>query len=140
MFQRAHIEKLLALNGVDISSSDDEIKSVLLSARWHHDDVEAAVLVLRENKQTHQTHVDSLHKVFRSDERLRPETVGALLGIEMEVTPEERPAKRAAYTGRAMSAGQMMTIAIVALILSLIFVFAAMYSLEMGFFHYSVRS
>ncbi len=140
MFQRAHIEKLLALNGVDVSSSDDEIKSVLLSARWHKDHVEAAVLVLRENKVTHQTHVDSLQRVFRSDERLRPETVGALLGIEMEVTADERASNRSAYTGRGLSPGQMMTIAIVALVLSLVFVFAAMWALEMGFFHYSVRS
>ncbi len=138
MFQRDQIEKLLSLNGVHTTASDDEIKSVLFSARWHKDDVEAAMMVLRENKITHETHVDSLHKVFRSDERLRPETVSALLGIEMEVTSDELTGTRG-LPRAGLSSGQFMSIALVSLALSVIFVLSSMWFLEMGFFHRTLR-
>ncbi len=138
MFQRDQVEKLLSLNGVTTEASDDEIKSVLLSARWHKDDIEAAVLVLRENKVTHQTHVDSMHKVFRSDERMHPETVSALLGIEMNVMPSDMPSGERRVE-RGMTSKQMMTVAVVSLALSLMFVLAAMWHLEMGMFHQTLR-
>lgn len=134
MFQRQHIEQLLRLNGVSVDDSDDQIKSVLISAQWHKEDVEAAVLVLRENKKNHKTHVDSLHKVFRSDDRLRPETISALLGIEMNITSKEI-AKRHKNANGQMRASQMLLVAAMALILSAIFLFASMKHLEMGLFH-----
>jgi hypothetical protein len=139
MFERSQVEKLLSLNGVNTEASDEEIKSVLLSARWHKDDIEAAVLVLRENKITHETHVDSLHKVFRSDDRLRPETVSALLGIEMQVMPGDlrTPGKRTSAPG--LTPRHMMLIAVISLSLSVIFVMAAMWHLEMGLFHQTMR-
>lgn len=138
MFQRDQIEKLLSLNGVHTTATDDEIKSVLFSARWHKDDVEAAMMVLRENKVTHETHVDSLHKVFRSDDRLRPETVSALLGIEMEVTSDEISNKRSQRRA-GLTSGQFMSIALVSLTLSVIFVLSSMWFLEMGLFHRTLR-
>lgn len=139
MFERSQVEKLLSLNGVSPQSSDEEIKSVLLSARWHKDDIEAAVLVLRENTVTHQTHVDSMHKVFRSDERLRPETVSALLGIEMNVMSDDLGQRAGRRPVRGLTPRQMMFIAIVSLALSVTFVMAAMWSLEMGMFHQTLR-
>lgn len=138
MFQRDQIEKLLSLNGVHTTASDDEIKSVLFSARWHKDDVEAAMMVLRENKVTHETHVDSLHKVFRSDDRLRPETVSALLGIEMNVSSEELSGSHGRRR-RGLSSSQFMNIALVSLALSVIFVLSSMWFLQMGLFHQTLR-
>jgi hypothetical protein len=137
MFQRDHVEKLLRLNGVASTSSDEEIKSILISAQWHKDDVEAAVLVLRENKVDHQTHVDSIHKVFRSDERLRPETISSLLGIDMEITSNDISLSRKRNSG-AMTPIQVMQIVIISLVLSLIFVFTAMWYLRMGMFHHTL--
>ncbi len=139
MFERSQVEKLLSLNGVNTEASDEEIKSVLLSARWHKDDIEAAVLVLRENKITHQTHVDSMHKVFRSDERMRPETVSALLGIEMNVSSSELSSSARKAASRGVTPRQMMLVAFISLALSLIFVMAAMWHLEMGLFHQTMR-
>ncbi|OIP78428.1 MAG: hypothetical protein AUK16_00215 [Parcubacteria group bacterium CG2_30_44_11] len=133
MFERSQIEQLLSLNGVGTGATDDEIKSVLMSARWHKDDVEAAIMVLRENKVTHQTHVDSLHKVFRTDDRLRPETVSALLGIEMNVSSEDIDKIR--KYKRSMTPTQIMSIAFISLALSVIFVMASMWYLEMGIFY-----
>ncbi len=136
MLHKEYIEKILALNGVSLDSPDEEIKSVLLSARWHEDDIDTAVLVLRENKTTHETHVDSVHKVFRTDERLRPETVSALLGVKMDISGETLSVKKTRYR-HGLSTGQMMKISIIALMLSMIFVFAAMWYLQMGLFHQS---
>lgn len=134
MFQKNHIEKILRLNGLEPTASDEEIKSILISARWHADDVDAAILVLRENTVTHQTHIDSLHKVFQSDDRLRPETISALLGIEMDLPATLSESKKKGSQSR-LSSQQIMNITIVSLSLSLIFVLAAMWYLKMGIFH-----
>lgn len=137
MFQRDHIERLLKLNGVSTTDSDEEIKSVLISAQWHKDDVEAAFLVLRENVNDHKTHVDSLHKIFRSDERLRPETISSLLGIDMDITSKDIERRHKIDNG-TMTASQVMQISLVSLGLSLIFVFAAMWYLQIGLFHQTI--
>jgi hypothetical protein len=134
MFQRQDIERFLKINGVSAEDSDEEIKSVLISAQWHKNDVDAAVLVLRENKNDHKTHVDSLHKVFRSDERMSPETVSSLLGIEMNITSDELQRRHSRTKGK-IQPSQILLIACMALTLSLIFVFASMRYLEMGLFH-----
>jgi len=138
MFKKEHIEKMLRLNGVSLDDPDDVIKSVLISAQWHEDDVEAAVLVLRENKDSHETHVDSLHKVFRSDERLRPETISSLLGIEMDLSSKDIEVRRK-RARRALMPSQVLVMAVISLMLSLIFVFAAMWYLETGLFHQTLR-
>lgn len=138
MFKKEHIEKMLRLNGVSLDDPDDVIKSVLISAQWHEDDVEAAVLVLRENKDSHETHVDSLHKVFRSDERLRPETISSLLGIEMDLSSKDIEVRRK-RARPALMPSQVLVMAVISLVLSLIFVFAVMWYLETGLFHQTLR-
>jgi len=138
MLERDHIEKLLKLNGVAVTAPDEEIKSVLLSARWHKNDVETALLVLRENTKSHETHVDSLHRIFSSDEHLQPETISALLGVDVTISNADLD-ERKRYSRNAISPQQMMQIGIMSLILSLIFVFASMWYLEMGVFHITMR-
>lgn len=138
MLQREHIEKLLELNGVSLDASDEEIKSVLISARWHKDDVETAVLVLRENSVTHKQHVDSLHKVFRTDERLRPETVSALLGINMHVDKNELARQKNAAKPQ-VRLPQMLSIVFFSMCLAVLFVSALMWRLDMGVFHQTLR-
>jgi len=134
MFQRQQVEQLLRLNGVSTDDSDDQIKSVLISAQWHKDDVETAILVLRENVNDQKTRVDSLHKVFRSDDHLRPETISSLLGIEMDVTSQELEQRQKIASGR-MQPRQILLVAVMALTVSLIFVVASMMYLEMGLFY-----
>ena len=138
MFKKEHIEKMLRLNGVSLDDPDDVIKSVLISAQWHEDDVEAAVLVLRENKDSHETHTDSLHKVFRSDERFRPETISSLLGIEMDLSSKDIEVRRK-RARPALMPSQVLVMTVISLVLSLIFVFAVMWYLETGLFHQTLR-
>ncbi|MFM2424279.1 MAG: hypothetical protein RLZZ70_670 [Candidatus Parcubacteria bacterium] len=86
MLTRQSIESLLKANGIPPTAPDEEIRSVLISARFAENDVDTALLVLKENKVTSQAHVDTLHKVFHSDERLSPADISSLLGIEVNFT------------------------------------------------------
>ena len=136
MFQRTHIEKFLEINGVAPSAPDDQIKSVLLSAQWHKEDVEAAILVLRENPEDHVTRVDSLHKVFRTDERMKPETISALLGIEMDLSPKDLNTLKG-QTQNFLSL-QILLIILFSVLFAGGFLVASMYLLEMGPFHQTI--
>ncbi len=138
MLKREHIERLLALNGVTPTASDEEIKSLLLGARWTKDDVEAAVIVLRENTTTHEKHVDSLHKVFQSDDRLRPDVVASLLGVHMDVSAADISRVRKRKRG-SVSLQQSVSIALLAIVLATGFVLFSMWHLEVGIFHQTLR-
>lgn len=83
MINREFVERYLRANGVTPPATEDQIKEVLFSAKWHESDVDTALMVLRENPQTKRTKIQSLHKVYHSDERLEPETISALLGIDV---------------------------------------------------------
>lgn len=133
MLDRSVIERMLKANGVETVASDEEIRSVLISAKWHDDDVDAAITVLRENTATHQTRVDSMHKIFRSDEKLKPETVSSLLGIDIDLPMhnETKPTK----VRHDMSAGQVVQIALISMALALFFVLGAMWMMDFGLFY-----
>jgi hypothetical protein len=85
MMKRDQIESVLKINGVEPTSPDEQIRSVLLSARYSKDEVDTAIMVLRENTKTNKTRVDGLHKVFRTNEGLRPDEISQLLGIEVNL-------------------------------------------------------
>ncbi len=138
MLERSHIEQLLRINGAGISSPDEEIRSVLLGARWHQKDVETALLVLRENTKSHETHVDSLHKIFRTDDHLRPETISSLLGIDVAI-PRSQVTKNVAKRQRNLTTAQVIQISLLSLCFAALFVFGSMYYLHMGLFHISMR-
>lgn len=134
MVTREHIENLLKLNGVSVSDSEDQIKSILISAQWHEDDVETAMLVLRENKSDHKTNVSSLHKVFRSDKSMAPEAVSSLLGINMNITSNDIEVSRR-RSKRDLSFAQMVLIFGFSIILSVAFIYVGMWYMKVGFFH-----
>lgn len=138
MFERRHIEQLLKVNGVPVTAPDEEIKSVLVSARWHEKDVETAMLVLRENTTSHESRVDTLHKVFQSDQRVNPETLSALLGVEVSIKNEDINTEYK-KPRRTVTAGQILQISLISLFSSVIFVLISMWYLEMGIFHITMR-
>ena len=86
MIDRNHIEKILEINGMSVAEPDDTIRSVLLSARYDKDEIDTALMVLREDAVTKQIRVEGLHKVFRSDEALRPQEISALLGVDVDAS------------------------------------------------------
>lgn len=131
MFQKKDIETILKINGVTPSAPDEEIRSVLLSARYNNDEVNTAIMVLRENTTTHQTRVDGLHKIFRTDEALKPAEISSLLGIDVQV--DELAIRQS--RSRDMSMLQSVIVTIVAVVLALSGVAMAMYIYEVGLFH-----
>lgn len=133
MLDRTHIEKILRMNGVDTSSADDEIKSVLLRARWNKDDVETALVVLREDKTTHEKRINTLHKVFRSDDRLAPEMVASLLGVSVD--EKLRNVKNQVVKYQSDDTGRLVIVIGIALITALALLVLGMWQLEVGPFH-----
>ena len=137
MIDRRHIEQILRMNGLDHEASDDEIKSLLISARWHHDDVETALVVLREDPKTHQRHLDAVHRVFNTDDRLAPETISALLGIDVEVNNVSEVHQKSLQRGYY---SQLISMVFVSIVLAGIFLVGAMWYLKMGFFYNASNS
>jgi len=86
MISREHIESILRINGVSTTSNDDEIRSVLLSARYDNDEVDTAIMVLRQDPVTRKTRVDGLHKVFHTNDALNSHEISDLLGIDVNMS------------------------------------------------------
>lgn len=132
MIDRKHIESFLTINGLPADAPDEEIRSLLISARWHENDVETALVVLREDPQKHHQHIDSVHKVFHSDQRIKPETLNALLGIDIElnqVSQEHHKEMTRAYRL------QMLSMILFSLFLGATALMFAMWYLKVGVFH-----
>lgn len=131
MIDRSQIVNLLKLNGIDIKSPVDEIKAILVRARWDDEDIDTALTVLHEDPKDHTQHTDTIHKVFRSDTKLNPATVSALLGVDMDISPEELQLRRN-HTKTELTFGVIVNIIIVSFSLSFLFLLASMWYL--GFF------
>jgi hypothetical protein len=93
MYTKRHIEKILRINGLSLAASDDEIKSVLLYAKC--EDIDTIISALR-NEQTDAdrdlcgaSRPNTRCNVLLADERLKPETIRELLGVDVEVTFED---------------------------------------------------
>jgi hypothetical protein len=131
MTDRKQIESILRVNGLHALSQDEEIRSVLLSARFADDEVKAALVILRENTKTNETTVDGLHKVFRSDEALKPKEISRLLGITIAVSDHINHSTKK----RSLSWGEFFLLTVGSFLLTGFFMLFYMYSHDMGVFH-----
>lgn len=89
MIEKRNVEAFLKVNGIPPTAKDEEIRSVLLSARWNNNEVDTALMVLKENVKSNETHVDTLHKVFNTDDRLSSSEISKLLGIDVSLSDRE---------------------------------------------------
>ncbi|PIR86024.1 hypothetical protein COU14_01265 [Candidatus Kaiserbacteria bacterium CG10_big_fil_rev_8_21_14_0_10_44_10] len=133
MIDRTHIEQILKLNGLAATAADEEIRSVLISARWNKEDVETAITVLRENVNTHKSRVDTLHDVFLTDKKLSPEAIHSLLGIDVQVDSNELETLR--VSRRNLYRWQIVSIFIIAILIAVTMVLGMMYLSGFGVFH-----
>lgn len=136
MIDRKNIEQILRLNGLSETAPDEEIRSVLISARWNKEDVETAITVLRENIKTHASRVDKLHDVFFADRALSPEAIHSLLGIDVEVNSSELNNLRARR--KNIYQWQLISIFIFSVLIAFASITAMMYWQESGPFHPSL--
>ena len=133
MIDRTHIEQILKLNGLAPTAADEEIRSVLISARWNKEDVETAITVLRENINTHKSRVDTLHDVYLTDKKLSPEAIHSLLGIDVQVDSNELETLR--ISRRNLYHWQVLSIFVIAILVAITLVLGMMYMTGFGFFH-----
>lgn len=135
MTDKRHIESILKVNGIAPTAADEEIKSVLLSARFNEDEVDAALMVLRENVKTNETRVDGLHKVFRTDGGLRPAEISKLLGIDIELTDVDSVRTDL----RRFSLLELVLLSLASSLLAIVCLLMYMYSEGIGWFHPSAE-
>lgn len=134
MISRELVENFIKVNGVSPTAPDEKIKEIFLKAQWHDDDVETALSILRENERN-EVRKDVVHQVFRSEEKLDDKAIKSLLGISVDFSGHEDAMADAEYKRSGPSAVTMVVLSLIALLVSLLFVFFAMYQLEMGLFH-----
>lgn len=133
MYDRKHIERVLKINGLTPEAGDEEIRAVLLAARYRDDEVDQAVRVLRENAALEDARDAKLvHKIMRTDSGLSASEVSKLLGIDVPVqalvTPERERLNR--FTGVHVA-----VIAILSLLIAGIGLGLAMYAQGFGVFY-----
>lgn len=136
MLDKASIEKILKINGVEPSSPNEVIRSVLLSARFKEEEIDTALMVLREDTVTTKTRVDGLHKIFRSDEVLKPNEIARLLGISVDVSEAEIKERR----DRNLRPMHYFIVACLATVLACSVLLLCMYYLSIGPFHPTAAS
>ncbi len=136
MIEKRHIESVLRANGVPPSAKDEEIRSVLLSARWNENEVDTALMVLKENTVNKETHIDTLHKVFHTDERLSASDISKLLGIEVQITPENLESGATRHVRESRLQSQVAIF--LSIVIALCSVGYVMYREQAGFFHPSM--
>ncbi len=133
MIDRGYLEKILRMNGSSATASDEEIRSVLVSARWKEDDVESAITVLRENVNTHKSRLEHLDNVFLTDKRLSPEAIHALLGID--VTVDANDISKVRSRQQVMYWIQIVSIFVIAVMIAMVSLLGIMYNQKVGVFH-----
>jgi hypothetical protein len=131
MTDRRQIESILKVNGIAATAADEEIKSVLLSARFNDDEVDTALMILRENIVTNETRVDGLHKVFRTDTALHPSEVSRLLGIDIDITDN----MSVRNSSKRFSLLELTLLSLASSLLAIVCLLMYMYSEGIGWFH-----
>lgn len=136
MIDKIQVENFLKANGIPPTAKDEEIRSMLLSARWNNNEVDTALMVLKENRKSKATHIDTLHKVFQTDERLSPAEISALLGIDVNITSDDvNDIQDKRIQAQKMQVGLALFLSVVIAVASVMYV---MYREKAGFFHQSV--
>jgi len=133
MIDKVHVEKFLKLNGLSSSSPEEDIRALLQGARWHEDDIEDAITVLHDSEDTPSRSSHQLNNaVFNSDKKLNPETISALLGVDVAVnTVVSTHYDKMTRQYRK----QLISIGLVSIFGSVIALLAVMWFMKVGIFH-----
>ena len=133
MLQKKQIEMILRVNGIDLSSPEEEIRAVLLSASFKGQDIDTAIMILRENTTTQISRVEGLHKVFRTNQRLNANEISALLGIDVSI--DELPKEKFPKRQNTSPWIHNTSVVLIAIGLASVGVIFAMYIYDVGLFY-----
>lgn len=135
MIERSHIESILKANGVPFTANDDDIRGLLLSARWDNTDVESALHILKRTGSDGTPQVDSIHRVFHTDGHLTPHDISTILGVDVSLSSQDISGNQ---NKRRMSFVPHMVVAgILALTVVIVGLGYMMYQSQNGIFHES---
>lgn len=132
MIDKKHIEQFLHLNDLSAESSEEDIRTLLASARWHEDDITAALLVLNGSDAQPEEKNSSIHQLLNSDQKLKPETLSALLGIDVKV--DSIITKHKTSLSQRYNS-QIILIVLLSLLTSFSVLLFFMWFMEVGIFH-----
>jgi hypothetical protein len=138
MIEKRNVEAFLKVNGIPPTAKDEEIRSVLLSARWNNNEVDTALMVLKENINSNVTHVDTLHKVFNSDDRLSSSEISKMLGIDVNLSDLEEETVLRKH--QIIQNGNSLAVLILALVIAFSSIGYLMYKAGAGVFHSSEKA
>ena len=134
MLEKNAILQFLKVNGLPAEASDEEVKALLIKARWHEKDVAEALTLLRANPETSESNTQE--RAYIHGDKLRPETISALLSIDVEVVGSKL-GKTAPQRSVYSAWHAVCIIAIFAVLLAVATLVVAMWYFDMGFFHNS---
>ena len=80
MIQKEHLENFLRINGVSCDAPHEEIRECLTCAKWHHQDIEAALLVLRQEVM-YDPVAEGNHVLMNTDTKPERNVIRMLLGL-----------------------------------------------------------
>lgn len=135
MIERRHLETILRINGLDATATDDSICSVLLSSRYTKEEVEEALVVLRQAPGVCNDKPNGLHKVFRSDEGLKSIEISQLLGGDLYFDKKIDPDTKK----RKVSPLQLFFVSLLSVFVAVGSMLFYMYTNEMGLFHSNIN-
>lgn len=136
MYTKEDVERILRINGIDKDASDEDIKSVLLYAKCEN--LDDAVAAIRGEVSADQD-ICGLQQpgakcnVLLADERLKPETIKDLLGIDVKL--EYSDIEDARRARQHVSLGQIFGIIGWSLLLAIFGTFGVMWYYQIGIFH-----
>ena len=85
MVNKEHILNFLRVNEIPYPSPEEDIRRALGIARWHDDDIQVALLKLRNDSDPYQYNPNNARNIFFSDIPIAPETLSSLLGVNISL-------------------------------------------------------
>ena len=128
---RDQLLTVLKINGLEPTAPEEDVRAVLRNARYSAHEVESALHILRDANAIEDARVDGLHRVFYSDEHLRPNEVASLLGVEMQVDMPIKRWKR----GQDFTETEIWIIVIGSILIAVITTVTCMAAAEAGYFY-----
>lgn len=141
MYTKKYVEQVLKVNGLSPSSSDAEIKNLLAHTCCNLDT--AFLAALRDPKVTGDAVICGTvsagftSTILTAEQRLRPNSIKDLLGIDVEINYADLDSARSAR--QSVSIGQIMGIAVSSLLFAGLLLVGVMWYFEVGFFHTAFR-
>lgn len=135
MVDRLHVENFLRINGIPPTAPDEEIKSALMTAKWHEHDVEIALMALRGEKHGGEVEVIAAHQLLHTDAHVTPDTLSKLLGVRVELGEDKVTALYKSELSHERSLMATVNFIVLAILVAFIGIFIAMYILNIGPFY-----